>query len=132
MTFRSSVDVWVALAITAGIAGVGLALAGAVVTAVGVPWLSIATLLVAGVCLPLWLLFGTRYVVADDMLTIVSGPLRWRIPVASIKSVTPTRSLWASPALSLDRLRIVYGRNRSVLVSPDDKAAFVSALGLAA
>lgn len=132
MTFRSSVDVWVALAITAGIAGVGIALAGASATAVGVPWLSIATLLVAGVCLPLWILIGTRYVVADNLLTIVSGPLRWRIPVASIKSVTPTRSLWASPALSLDRLRIVYGRNRSVLVSPDDKAAFVSALGLAA
>ena len=36
----------------------------------------------------------------------------------------------SSPALSLDRLLIVYGVGKVVLVSPKDKEGFVSALGI--
>lgn len=76
-----------------------------------------------------WLLFGTHYTVDAGVLRIACGPFRWTISVDQITSVTPTRSPLSSPALSLDRLRIEYGTNRRILVSPADKSGFIRAIG---
>jgi hypothetical protein len=45
-----------------------------------------------------------------------------------IRTVTPTRNPLSSPALSLDRLRIDYGRGRRIMVSPRDPGAFLREL----
>lgn len=42
--------------------------------------------------------------------------------------MAPTRGPLSSPALSLDRLRIEYGKRGVVLISPREKEAFVRAL----
>ena len=76
-----------------------------------------------------WLLRGTFYEVSNDTLRLVCGPFRQRIPISDIQAIEPSRSALSSPALSLDRLRIRYGKNRRVLVSPADKRGFVRALG---
>ena len=55
------------------------------------------------------LLIGTHYTVDGNTLHIVSGPLRWKVPIDEIQSVQATRNPLSSPALSLDRLRIDYG-----------------------
>ena len=70
----------------------------------------------------------TYYVVGQGKLRIVSGPFRWSLPIADIRSIEATRNPLSSPALSLDRLRIRYGKRRSVMVSPADKAGFIAAL----
>ena len=75
-----------------------------------------------------WLLRSTYYEVSGDTLRVVSGPFRRRIKIEAIDSIEPTRSPLSSPALSLDRLRISYGKRR-VLVSPADKRGFLKALG---
>lgn len=85
--------------------------------------------MIAALLLLLWLAFSTYYTVDKQTLRVVSGPFRWKIPLADIQAVTPSRALWSSPALSLDRLRVEYGKNRRVLVSPADKAGFLRALG---
>lgn len=87
-------------------------------------WMSFVTI-VLGIGLPLWLLITTRYTLDSEMLTVRGGPLKWRIPVKDITAITPTRNVLASPALSMDRLRINYGRNRSVMISPRDKTQFL-------
>jgi hypothetical protein len=59
------------------------------------------------------------------------GPFRWRIPLAAIVSVTPTRNPLSSPACSLDRLRITHRGprgERGLLVSPASKTGFLDAL----
>ena len=76
-----------------------------------------------------WLLRSTYYEIDGDDLRVVCGPFRKRIPVGDIASVEPSRSVWSSPALSLDRLRIRYG-DKSILVSPADKRGFIDALGI--
>ncbi len=76
-----------------------------------------------------WLLRSTFYEVSSDTLRIVCGPFRQRITISDIKTIEPSRSALSSPALSLDRLRISYGENRRVLVSPADKRGFMRALG---
>ena len=79
----------------------------------------------AGMGIPLWLLFTTRYIITDTQLIVRSGPLRWRIPVSEISAMTPTYNPLASPALSIRRLRIDYGQNNSVLISPRDRDGFI-------
>lgn len=76
-----------------------------------------------------WILFGTQYRIDERTLLVVSGPFRWRVPIDSIISITATHNPLSAPALSLDRLEICYGRQRSILVSPQDRAGFLQALG---
>ena len=74
------------------------------------------------------MLIGTHYTVTGDTLRVVCGPFRWKVPIDTIESVEATRNPLSSPALSLDRLRIHYGKKRSI-VSPSDKAGFLRAIG---
>lgn len=140
-TFESKRDWWVALL---------LWLTAAVMVAVGIgnfresgtPASKGLMLVIVFACaaLILWILYGTRYVVSTDALWVIAGPVRYRIPLESITSVTPTHSPLSSPACSLDRLRINYKRGRRVrvrrrpflkrrvLVSPENKREFLDAL----
>ena len=61
------------------------------------------------------------------MLDIRSGPFRFRVPLGEVISVEPSRNPLSSPACSLDRLLIRYGR-RQIMVSPKDRLAFLDAL----
>jgi hypothetical protein len=77
--------------------------------------------------LVLWILYGTSYTFAGDLLDIRSGPFRFKVPVADVVSVEPSRNPLSSPACSLDRLLIRYG-TRQILVSPQDRSAFLDTL----
>ena len=76
-----------------------------------------------------WLVLGTHYVVEKDLLRIIAGPFRWKVPLDEIDAVEATRNPLSSPALSLDRLRIHYGNGRRIMISPADKAGFLKAIG---
>ncbi len=73
------------------------------------------------------ILRSTYYVIEGETLVIRSSFITWRVPVRDIRAITPTRSALSSPALSLDRLRIDYGR-RWIMVSPDDRRRFIETL----
>ncbi len=73
------------------------------------------------------MLRSTYYLIEGATLVIRSSVFTWRVPIAAIRSITPTRSALSSPALSLDRLRIEYGGKR-ILVSPENKRHFIEAL----
>lgn len=134
--FRSKVDGWIRLVLILAIV-VEIAALSAAAIEVGDP-LAVLLFLAAGLlgaALFVWVLVGTHYTVDKATLRIASGPFRWRVPLADIDSVEPTRNPLSSPALSLDRLRIRYrggrfGRSRQVLVSPADKARFLRAIGM--
>lgn len=131
--FESKRDTWLVALIVASMVVMAVAII-ALRTAPMDPlvrWGVIAALL-ATIALTGWLLASTYYLVYDDRLVIRSGPFRWRIALATIVSVTPTRAVWSSPALSLDRLRIDYGSGRWVLVSPRRREAFLAALRVTA
>ncbi len=74
------------------------------------------------------MLIGTHYTVAGNTLRVACGPFRWKVPIDSIQKVEATRSPLSSPALSLDRLRIHYGKRR-IMVSPSDRTGFLKAIG---
>lgn len=74
----------------------------------------------------LW--FKTGYEIIEQHLVIRSGPFKSTIPIADIKKLTPSKTLLAGPALSLDRIEIAYGLYDIAIVSPKDKAGFAEAL----
>jgi len=79
--------------------------------------------------------FPLNYEIAGGELSARSGVLRWRVPLASIQEVAPSRNPASAPTWSLDRLRIDYltgGAERTLYVSPEDKAAFMRDLADAA
>jgi hypothetical protein len=130
-TYSSKIDRWLIVVIALSVAtSTGAVLA--VSLKGGVPAAVLAGIallvLVAGIGLPLWMLLGTRYEITPERLLVRCGPFRWTVPLREIRAVTPTRNPLSSPALSLDRLRIDYGRGSSVMISPRDKARFLADL----
>jgi membrane protein YdbS with pleckstrin-like domain len=87
--------------------------------------------IVCSIALPLFLLWmwrTTYYVLDEEHLTIRYGPFRKTIPLEAIRSVRKTSNPMASPALSLQRLEIVYGPYHTALISPKDRDAFIALL----
>lgn len=125
--FRSKVDTWLLVVLVAAVlmcAASAFGLRGARSADL---WFAVPTLLV-GAGLPIWLLLSTHYTIDETDLRVRSGPFTWRVPLAEITSVTPTHNPLSSPALSLDRLRIEYGRGRALMISPQDKEGFLACL----
>lgn len=73
------------------------------------------------------LVWPVRYTCTSHTLVVRSGALRHHVPYREITRVVPSRALWSSPALSLDRLRIEYG-SRWLLISPTDRSDFLAEL----
>lgn len=72
--------------------------------------------------------YPLNYEITETELVARSGFMRWRVPLADIQEVVPSRNAASAPAWSLDRLRIEYlkgGQSRVLLISPSDKRAFM-------
>jgi len=127
MVYRSKVDAWIALLVGGG--ALVSVFVGATLLWQGqrLGWLVL--LLMPG--LLRLLAWPIDYEVTSAELIIRAGVLRWRIPIASIVHVEPTRNPLSSPAWSLDRLRVRWRRSarvRWIQISPEDKQAFLSEL----
>lgn len=68
-------------------------------------------------------------ITVENDLVVHGGPfIRRRIPISSIKSIEPTRTILAAPAWSLDRLHISFGKYDAVVISPAHKSDFIAKL----
>lgn len=128
---KSKIDAWLvavlAVAIASSLFGAAVCIAEGSATS-----LVLAAFIVGiGVGLPIWLVSTTRYMLQEGQLIVQSGPFKWHVPVAEITGTTPTSNPLSSPALSLDRLRIDYGRGSSLMISPRDKDKFLCDLEVA-
>lgn len=128
--FNSKIDRWIFIVLVASLV-IDFAAIGIVVFAVPEPIvLTFVVLALLGVAALVGsILIWTHYTVDKEHLRIVSGPIRFKIRLDDIESVKSTRNPLSSPALSMDRLLIRYGKNRRVMVSPADQPGFVRAIG---
>ena len=69
--------------------------------------------------------FGTAYYITDNMLEIQVGPFSNKIDIREIKSIEDSRNPLSSPALSLDRIKIIHGYSKVALISPKEKELFI-------
>lgn len=128
--FKSKVDWWIFLLLLGAIV-IDLVMIVEIAAADESPGAKTATILggIGVMFLLASILLRTYYAVDKNVLRVVSGPFRWKIPVDQITSATPTRSLLSAPAMSLDRIKIKYGKFRTMVVSPADKEGFLRAIG---
>lgn len=128
MTFRSRIDLWL-VAIVFGALGTAAWRVGAEVWRRPTPenWVAagITGLILA---LAIWTFATTAYHVDAETLTVRSGPVHARIPIASIRRISTSSTLLAGPALSIRRLEVEYGKYDTAIVSPHDQAGFIAAL----
>jgi hypothetical protein len=88
-------------------------------------WLGLAITLLSGSFFA-HVLFTIYYLVSDKHLVIkCSFLINTSIEIRSIKTIRESGSILAAAAASLDRLEITYNDNDSVLISPNDKDAFI-------
>ncbi len=128
--FKSKIDRWI-FVLLIGVIIVQIVAVGSAAIQAGDPLATtgLIFLMIAVVGLMVWLLVGTHYTVDRGVIKIVSGPFRWKVPVDQITSVTATRNPLSSPALSLDRICIRYGKRRRIMISPADRAGFLKVIG---
>ncbi len=129
LVFAAKIDAWLLLLI-----------AGSTVVCFYGAWLALseagqvrwgtALILLVSAAAPVWIVLSTSYTLGGTQLRVRCGPFRWTIPLAEIRDVRPTRNPLSSPAPSLDRLRIDYGKRRSVMISPRDKEGFLRELAV--
>lgn len=124
---RSKVDNWLVVVLLIAMA---VSLAASLLVLATTPigtgvWIAVPTV-AFGAGLPLWLLLATEYALDGRYLRVRSGPMKWTIALADIERISATRNPLSSPALSLDRLRIDYGKGRFLMISPRDRQAFLA------
>ena len=124
VTFRSKIDWWLAIPLVIVFAGALLAVFVSIMLG---SWLMLL-IPVASTAFVCWIALRTFYRVDNRILLVQSGPFRWRIAIKEIHQITATSNPLSSPALSLDRLRIEYGKGSSIMVSPQDKEGFLAAI----
>lgn len=74
--------------------------------------------------------YTTYYIIGDDRLLIRGGPLLHKsILFHTIHSVGKSNSAYSGPALSLNRIEIVYGKHyRYTVISPTNQSYFLKLL----
>lgn len=76
-----------------------------------------------------YLYLSTTYAIGDGALHVRSGfILKERVEISKITRISRARDVLAAPAFSFDRLVIRYGNDRSILISPKDRKAFLNDL----
>lgn len=126
--FPSKRDSWLSVLLWVGaVASIAGGLSQLALAASILVRMLVLAMLLGTASLMLWVLYGTHYTFAEDELDIRSGPFRFRVPLAQVVSAEPSRNPLSSPACSLDRLLIRYGRRR-ILVSPEDRREFLETL----
>lgn len=89
-------------------------------------WLGIAILLPV-IIFVIHLFLTTNYTIENGRLTIKSGLfVNKTIDINTIKKITETNNPLSSPATSLDRLEIFYGKFDSIIISPKKKHEFIA------
>lgn len=70
---------------------------------------------------------NTYYVIEGECLLIKSGLFyNQKINILGIKTIKKTRNPISSPALTINRLEITYGKYNSVLIAPKERDLFLA------
>jgi hypothetical protein len=91
-------------------------------------WLGLFFILLVAAAIS-WVFLSIEYRIDQNKLMIFcAGILYKSIDIHSIKEIKNTRDPISSPAGSLDRIAILYGGSKRILLSPKNKAEFIQNL----
>lgn len=73
-----------------------------------------------------YIILNTYYIIKDDTLIIKCGFLvNKKIDIHRVELISESNSIVSAPAISLDRLDIIYNGHEGILISPKDKSKFI-------
>jgi hypothetical protein len=82
--------------------------------------------IVATVAFVVFMYRSTYYIIDNNKLIVRSMFIVYeKIEISSIKKIYKTRNPLSSPALSLNRLAIVYNKYDEIMISPEEKQDFL-------
>jgi PH (Pleckstrin Homology) domain-containing protein len=131
MTYKSKKDTWLIAVIVSSVVVSILAGASLILFSPSIWERFLGLIIMFAVLVPVLLVNPTSYTIDNASLHVRGGYKHWAIPVKNILAVRPSREWIASPALSLDRLEIIYKDLRgtsSLLISPDRSDQFLEEL----
>jgi hypothetical protein len=120
--FKSKIDIWLVLFL-------GIIFGGAAIRmAIDGVWGGLITIGFA-IAFVVHMFMTTFYTIEDKKLIIKCGFLiDISVEVEQIKRISETNNVMSSPALSLDRLEILYNKFDTVMISPKEKNKFIEAI----
>ncbi|WP_421805166.1 PH domain-containing protein [Flagellimonas sp.] len=87
------------------------------------------TILIGSLIFLVVLFYSISYEVTDEVLTVISFFfIKKNILIKDITRIVESNNPISSPAASLDRLEVYYGKYSSVIISPKDKMGFIAHL----
>ncbi|PID25469.1 PH domain-containing protein [Sporosarcina sp. P7] len=76
----------------------------------------------------IWIWFGTGYKVEGELLKLKFGPYKSKVQIKEIKKISRTKSPFTAPALSVDRLDILFGKYDVINISPKNESELIHSL----
>lgn len=87
------------------------------------------TILIGSLIFLVVLFYSISYEVTDEVLTVISFFfIKKNILIKDVTRIVESNNPISSPAASLDRLEVYYGKYSSVIISPKDKMGFIAHL----
>jgi len=128
--YKTKIDWWIPIVLTLPpIAAVSVTLSAILAgnreeIIIGIGAILFVSLLYFGLIIPI------RYGLDAKELIVQAGLCRFRIPLSEIEEVYPTHNPLSSPAMSLDRLGVRFGKGlfKRVLISPAEREEFLDHL----
>lgn len=120
--FESKIDLWFILFLALIFGGI------LVRSAYDQNWISFSIILLVVIFIA-YMFSTTFYIIENKKLRIKCGFFfNLSIEIKGIKKVSESYNIISSPALSFDRLEILYNKFDTVLISPKDKIRFIEAI----
>lgn len=120
--FKSKIDLWIVLFLA-------IILGGAFFRALYEQIWGLAISMGLVIAFVFHLFINTFYIIESKSLIIKSGFfVLIKIDIQSIRKISETNNILSSPALSLDRIEIIYNKFDTVLISPKEKKGFIEAI----
>jgi hypothetical protein len=120
--YKSKIDLWlvVLLSVVFGVIIISLM--------INKVWIGLAIMLIPSVFV--LNMFTSTFYTLDGYELIIKCGLLYKVvvPINDIKRIRESNDLISSPALSIDRLEIQYGKFETVLISPKEKFSFIDAV----
>ncbi|MEC1157858.1 PH domain-containing protein [Cytobacillus horneckiae] len=86
----------------------------------------IITLALSGILI--WIWFKTGYTINGEKLHIHYGPFKKEINIIEIHSLRETKNPFIDPALSINKIEIIYQKYETTAISPINKGQFIQSL----
>lgn len=119
-TYKSKIDAWLVIFVF-GLTAVSIV----PISFLPVSWLGIVLAIIC-VVLILDIFCNTKYTIKGNELYVQCGTFfRFHYDINTIRGISRTNTIASSPALSTDRIRIVFNNSSELVISPKHKKEFI-------